>query len=82
VDRPTSTDQLATLQVIAELGIAQSGDPILTAAARPFRLPAEAGEAEKTLRTLHHAAHRLLDTGSFNNGIGLAAPDASLVRSH
>lgn len=72
--------QAATTAVIQALGVLQRPDPRLRAAGRPFHLPQEQSLAQAVLDRLLDAAERLRSTGSFSNGIGLAAPQLGIDR--
>ena len=77
----TERNQRRTLDEIEQLGLAQAGDAVLATAAARFRLPAERPDATATLARLRDAAERLRATGSFNNGIGIAAPQLGAARA-
>ncbi|GAA4259477.1 peptide deformylase [Dactylosporangium darangshiense] len=69
-------------EVMAALGIVQLGDPILTAAARPFVLPQERDEALRILDRLSAIADRVERVHNFAGGVmGLAAPQIGEPRS-
>lgn len=63
------------------LGIVQAGDPVLLSAARPFTLPAEAGEAGRIVDLLADALVRIRGTGPFAKGMGIAAPQLGIPRA-
>jgi peptide deformylase len=63
------------------VGIVQDGDPILTKAARPFDLPAEAEDARRVVAELNSAAVRVAAVHTFGKGLGIAAPQIGIDRS-
>lgn len=62
-------------------GIVQRGEPILAATARPFDLPAEAGEADDVVDQLFAAMQRVREHHVFGKGMGLAAPQIGIGRA-
>ncbi|MEU3309983.1 peptide deformylase, partial [Nocardiopsis sp. NPDC006832] len=62
-------------------GIVQEGAELLTRVSRPFRLPAEAEEAEEVVDQLHRAVQRVRDHHHFGKGMGLAAPQIDIDRA-
>ncbi|MEU8984776.1 hypothetical protein [Streptomyces sp. NPDC048309] len=62
---------------MANAGIVQDGDPVLTRAARPFDLPAEAEEAREVITELMDAVGRVRQLHTFGKGMGIAAPPRS-----
>ncbi|WP_344651712.1 peptide deformylase [Cryptosporangium japonicum] len=64
-----------------QLGIAQLGEePMLRSTARPFVLPAEAGEARAVVRALHERLVAIRKVHTFTKGTGLAAPQIRIDR--
>ncbi|MEV6928182.1 peptide deformylase [Dactylosporangium sp. NPDC051485] len=69
-------------EVMAALGIVQLGDPVLTTATRPFRLPEERDEALRILQRLNAVADAVHRVHDFTTGaMGLAAPQIGEPRS-
>ncbi|HEY8986639.1 MAG TPA: peptide deformylase, partial [Streptomyces sp.] len=68
-------------QAMTSAGIVQEGDPVLARPARPFTLPAEAGEAENVVRELLDAISRVRELHTFGKGMGIAAPQLGIDRS-
>lgn len=59
---------------MANAGIVQDGDPVLTRAARPFDLPTEAEETQEVITALMDAVGRVRQLHTFGKGMGIAAP--------
>lgn len=68
-------------QAMTNAGIVQEGAPVLARPARPFTLPAEAGEAENVVRELLDAISRVRELHTFGKGMGIAAPQLGIDRS-
>jgi peptide deformylase/transcriptional regulator with XRE-family HTH domain len=68
-------------QVMRSLGVAQSDDPILRRAARPFSLPEEAEDAKRVVAELVCTAKRVAHAHTFGKGMGLAASQIGIDRS-
>ncbi|WP_230424304.1 peptide deformylase [Streptomyces radicis] len=68
-------------QAMADAGIVQEDDPILTRPARPFGLPAEAAEAQQVIDELMAAIDRVRALHTFGKGMGIAAPQLGIDRS-
>jgi peptide deformylase len=62
-------------------GIVQRGDPILSATARPFDLPAEAAMASDVIDQLLATMQRVREHHLFSKGMGLAAPQIGIDRA-
>jgi peptide deformylase len=68
-------------ETMRSLGILQQGDPLLTAPARPFNLPAEAEDARRVVAELSYVAGRVQAAHLFAKGMGLAAPQIGIDRA-
>jgi peptide deformylase len=67
---------------MAELGIIQLGDPVLSTATEPFVLPEESREVTRIVKRLNSVADRVLQRHEFTTGaMGLAAPQLGENRS-
>lgn len=77
------TDVLTTslAEQMEMLGIAQGGDPVLTEAARPLDLPAEADDARRVIAQLASSLERVGQVHNFTKGMGLAAPQIGISRA-
>jgi len=62
-------------------GITQAGEPVLTEHARPFDLPAEAGQAQRLIDELFAALQRVREHHVFGKGMGIAAPQIGTARA-
>jgi peptide deformylase len=62
-------------------GIIQAGDPVLSAQAAPFDLPAEADQARDVLDRLFAALQRVREHHVFGKGMGVAAPQIGISRA-
>lgn len=62
-------------------GIIQDGDPILSAEARRFDLPAEAEDARRVVAELVSSMSRVAQAHNFSKGMGLAAPQIGIGRA-
>jgi peptide deformylase len=62
-------------------GITQVGEPVLTERARPFDLPAEAGQAQRLIDDLFAALQRVREHHVFGKGMGIAAPQIGIARA-
>jgi peptide deformylase len=62
-------------------GIVQDSDPVLQQTAAPFRLPAEAAEAETLVAQLFGALQRAGEQHVFSKGMGFAAPQIGISRA-
>lgn len=71
----------APSQVMAELGVVQEGDPILSRPGRPFDLPAERAEAERVLDELRTAMVRISAVHQFSKGMGVSASQIGIDRA-
>ncbi|MFE7777637.1 peptide deformylase [Streptomyces sp. NPDC057445] len=78
-NNPVST--LSASQAMANAGIVQDGDPVLTRAARPFDLPTEAEEAQEVITSLMDAVGRVRQLHTFGKGMGIAAPQIGIDRA-
>ncbi|MGW4413065.1 peptide deformylase, partial [Nonomuraea sp. NPDC004702] len=61
--------------------IGEAGDPILTAVATPFDLPAEANHAREVVDALFAALQRVRELHVLAKGVGLAAPQIGIGRA-
>lgn len=64
-----------------ELGVVQSGSPVLAEPARPFSLPAERGEAERVIDRLFDSMDHVSQVHDFAKGMGIAAPQIGAPRA-
>ncbi|MGL5827170.1 MAG: peptide deformylase [Nocardioides sp.] len=78
---PEATSRLRPSEVMADVGVVQDGDPILSTPARRFELPADASEAEEVLAALWAARERIAGVHTFSKGMGLAAPQIGINRA-
>jgi peptide deformylase len=62
-------------------GIIQDGDPILSAEARRFDLPAEAEDARRVVAEVVSSMSRVAQAHNFSKGMGLAAPQIGIGRA-
>ncbi|HEY8982686.1 MAG TPA: hypothetical protein VIU15_24260, partial [Streptomyces sp.] len=67
-------------QAMTNAGIVQEGAPVLARPARPFTLPAEAGEAEDVVRERFDAISRVRELHTFGKGMSIAAPQLGIDR--
>ena len=74
-------DTMSPAERMRSLGIAQEGDPVLTEAARPFGLPAEAEDARRVVAQLVSTLERVGQVHKFVKGMGLAAPQIGIGRA-
>ncbi len=72
---------MSPAEQMESLGITQEGDPVLTAAARPFDLPAEADDARRVIAQLASSLERVGQVHNFTKGMGLAAPQVGIGRA-
>lgn len=67
--------------LMAGLGIVQSGEAILRRGARAFSFPDEAEDARRIIAELHSAVARVSDVHTFGKGMGVAAPQIGIDRA-
>jgi peptide deformylase len=84
VTSPTETNDLTDgaqlVRMMADAGVVQRGDPVLTQSTTPWRLPAESAQLDQVLQVLHATAERAQSRYPFHHGMGLAAPQVGVGR--
>lgn len=80
-ENPPVSSTLTASQAMTNAGIVQEGAPELACPARPFDLPAEAGEAERVVRELLASVERVRQLHTFGKGMGIAAPQIGIDRA-
>ncbi len=67
--------------LMSTAGIIQAGEPMLSAPARFFDLPAEAEDARRVVAELSSAMERVSALHTFGKGMGIAAPQIGISRA-
>jgi peptide deformylase len=74
-------ESMTPSQRMSAAGIIQDGDPMLSAEARRFDLPAEAEDARRVVAEIVSSMSRVAQAHNFSKGMGLAAPQIGIGRA-
>ena len=77
----TEMETMSPAERMRSLEIAQEGEPVLAAIARPFDLPAEAEDVRRVVSQLVSTLERVGQVHNFTKGMGLAAPQINIGRA-
>ena len=80
-EQDATTESTSPAERMRSLGIVQEGEPILTAHARSFELPADAEDARRVVAQLVSTLERVGQVHTFAKGMGLAAPQVNIGRA-